>query len=120
VQYFQAQPQTGDFAWVAYRDARLVRAFAFADGRAQWNRGHVTSDETEVAPHLFKLHRVSPAPAGVSGERARPSEALVLTLAGRWSINPSTLGKSLSAAPDLGLLAHAPEQWASTHFNDAA
>jgi hypothetical protein len=120
VQYFEARSEAGVFAWVAYQEQRLLRAFAFAEDHACWNRGRVTTEEKQIAPELFQLRQVAAAHAADGSDRPTPTEAHVFALAHRWSLDPSTFGTSHSVAPDLGLLARAPEHWASGQLTDAA
>jgi hypothetical protein len=96
VQYFATHHVVEFHAWARVRDGKLIRRFSYLgeQGVFIWNDGGLTPEET-------RLHLVY-AEAG-----PWPDETNVMSLAGAWSVDPSTLAQQ-HLPPSLGVLADLP------------
>lgn len=112
VQYFFACPPIDAFAWARLIEGRVVRAFAITDSGVVWNRGRATREERALGLKLFDFRGVRGRKGDAGGEIILyPTEAHVLSLAGRWSLDPTRLDGVDVPAPGLGLIALAPAAW---------
>lgn len=113
VQFFLSTPSCDQFAWARVIDGRLVRAFATGAEGVVWNKGKPGREEKAIGVKLYELR-------GIRGRRGRggnelvlhPTEAHVMTLASKWSLDPSLI-ESLNAEPALGHVGLAPRRWRS-------
>jgi hypothetical protein len=131
VQYFFSYPVIDFFAWSRIIDGKLLRAYAIGDEGVIWNKGKPTREEKTLGQKLFELRGVKGAAndprAGEVGERAPrrgrgrrksgegevilyPTEDYVMTLAGKWSLNPMRLD-GLKTKPTLGFVGRVPQTW---------
>ncbi len=112
VQYYFTDPLIGHFAWARIVDGRILRAFAWGDEGVVWNRGALSRAERAMGLSLTELRSVGPG--GRVARRIEPKMAItedqVLSLAGRWSIDPSRLEGAL-AEPAVGYVGPAPAAW---------
>lgn len=120
VQYFFTSPPIDFFAWARMLDGRLVRAFAVGDEGIIWSKGRTTQEERSLGLKLFELRGVRGRRGDAGGEIIlHPTEEHVMRLAGRWSIDPTTLERS--AAPQgLGRIALAPASWRTERLRKTA
>ncbi len=111
VQYYFSFPPIDFFAWVRMHDGRLLRAFAIGDVGVVWSKGKTTREEKALGLKLFELRGVKGRKGDAGGEIIlHPTEDHVMRLAGRWSLDPTTLD-SRSAEPGLGYIAPSPSSW---------
>lgn len=111
IQYYFSFPPLDFFAWAKMHDGRLVRAFAVSDEGVVWSKGRTTRDETALGLRLFELRGVKGRSGDTGGEMIlHPTEEHVMRLAGRWSLDPTTLA-SVNAAAGIGYVAAAPLAW---------
>ncbi|MEZ5856348.1 MAG: hypothetical protein R3D67_16935 [Hyphomicrobiaceae bacterium] len=89
VQYFLAYPALDYFAWARVVDGKLVRAYATTEDGIVWNKGRQTKDEKQLGTTLYEARGVRKRPGDGASELVLvPTEAHVVALAGKWSINP--------------------------------
>lgn len=111
VQYFASCPVVELFAWVRFSDRRLTRAFATLDGEVVWSQGKPTRDEIQLGLRHYELRGVKDRSGDAGGEIVlSPTEAQVMHMAARWSLDPTRLAAS-SARPALGMVGTAPAVW---------
>jgi hypothetical protein len=109
VQYFYACPSIDLFAWARMRDGKLVRSFKSDEDAAIWTRGTATPEEREVGLAPAEL-RAGAVKRTVRRTAEPPSEANILALAGKWSLDPSELSE-VETLPSLGFIGRAPANW---------
>ena len=111
VQSFVAFPPVDLFAWARLVDGRLLRAFAIGDDGVIWNKGKPTREERTLGLARFELRGVRDRRGDAGGAMIlHPTEDHVMRLAGKWSLDPTSLGPS-SAPAAMGLIAQAPALW---------
>lgn len=112
VQYFFAYPPIDVFAWARLIEGRVVRGFAITDSGVVWNRGRSTKEERALGLKLFDFRGVRGRKGDAGGEIILyPTEEHVLSLAGRWSLDPTQLDTAEATSPGLGFIALAPVTW---------
>ena len=112
VQYFFAYPPIDCFAWARLLEGRVIRAFAITDSGIVWDRGRTTREERALGLKLFDFRGVRGRKGDAGGAMILyPTEKHVLSLAKRWSIDPTHLDEVETPAPALGLIALAPPSW---------
>jgi hypothetical protein len=104
VQYFSCHADVDYFAWARVTNGKLVRGFAIGSDGPIWSHGRPDRDERALAPGLSEVRGVRNR-QGDAGEGliVYPTEAQVMALAGRWSLDPTRLQAS-SAEPAVGVL----------------
>lgn len=111
VQYFFTYPVLGLFGWARALDGRLVRAYAWGDDGAVWNRGKVTREEKTLGLRIVDPPGEKSASSGSgSGTTSYPSENHVIQLAGKWGLDPTKLDQK-EGAESLGLFGKVPASW---------
>src|SRR5207249_3279306 len=96
--------------WLLARDGKLLRSFAYVG-----DQGEVISDKGDLTPIEASLHINLDVPEDYdpfSDEEDTfhpPNERDVMTVAGDWSINPTTLDEYVPV-PGPGILAEVPER----------
>ena len=92
VQFFSANRVVDSHAWVHANHGRVLRAYAWS-GATLWNQGVMTGPETELGLTCFDY--TEPVRQKFSShEPQRTNAEKVPLLAGRWSIDPTTLDES--------------------------
>jgi hypothetical protein len=111
VQYFASYPDLDFYAWVRVIDRRLVRAFAINDEGVVWNKGRPTKEELALGLKRFDMRGVRGRKGDTGDEIVLyPTEDHMLSLALKWSLDPTKLSP-VDAAPALGVVATAPPSW---------
>lgn len=119
-QYFFTYPLIDFYAWARVIDAKLVRAFAIGDEGIVWNKGKPTKEERALGLKLFELRGVRGRKGDAGGAMILyPTEDHVMTIAGRWSLDPTRLDAK-SAEPGAGYIGRAPHHWRSERLRKAA
>jgi hypothetical protein len=112
VQYFFAYPPIDVFAWARLLEGRVIRAFAITDSGVVWNRGRTTREERALGLKLFDFRGVRGRRGDAGGEMILyPTQEHVLSLAGRWSLDPTRLDTADVPTLGLGYIALAPASW---------
>lgn len=93
VQFFKANRVLGHHAWVRVEGGKVVRAYAWA-GKTLWNQGAPTRAEAEFGLRCFEYFEM-PEETFEQSEIATSNVEKVSSLAGRWSLDPSTLDEHL-------------------------
>lgn len=120
VQYYATAPDRDFHGWARLIDGTIVRAFAVSGDDIVLNTGRTTKDERALGLKLFELKGVKGRRGDAGGELIlHPTEAHVMRLAGKWSIDPTTLGPA-SGSAGLGTVGVAPRDWAAEHIRSAA
>jgi hypothetical protein len=120
VQYYATAPDRDFHGWARLIDGTLVRAFAVSGEDIVLNTGRTTKDERALGLKLFELKGVKGRRGDTGGELIlHPTEAHVMRLAGKWSIDPTTLGPQ-SGSPSLGTVGVAPRDWSAERIRTAA
>jgi hypothetical protein len=97
VQFYSCHRALNHHAWVRAEGGHILRAYAWA-GETLWNQGPVTQPEIELGLKCLGYgERAAPMDLpGGAGEGAQPSNAeKVISLAARWSLDPSTIEESM-------------------------
>jgi hypothetical protein len=91
VQYFASHRVVEYHAWARACAGRIVRAYSYLgeQGVTIWNRGELSDEEASLG--FTRSSEGSPDEEAVFAELI-PDEEFVMQMAGRWSINPQTLG----------------------------
>ncbi len=90
VQFFSANRVLNHHAWAIAASGRVIRAYAWA-GETLWNQGQMTSAERALE---MKCLDYGAREAGFSFDAGPPTPTnaeKVPTLAGRWSIDPTSI-----------------------------
>ena len=120
VQYYFCAPDIDYLGWARVIDGRILRAFAIGDEGVLWNRGKPTKEEMGLGlKHSEKR--------GVRGRRGDagaeivlyPTEAHVMHLAGKWSIDPTRVDEA-TVEPAVGFVGYAPQRWRAERHRKAA
>ncbi len=117
VQYFLAYPDLDFFGWARVLEGKIVRAFAIGDEGVIWNRGKPSKEEKAMGLRFSE-------PRGRKGVAADelilpPTEAHVMWLAGKWSLDPTRID-GIPGAPGLGYIGKAPIDWRPERLRKAA
>lgn len=117
-QYFSTFPHIEHYAWIKAVNGRVVRAFAVGDDGEICNEGRVTAAEQMLGLKFFELRGVDDRAGDAGGAMMlTPTEAQVLQLAARWSIDPNSLAVSLTQPdPMTCFVATSPYGWRSERF----
>lgn len=108
IQYFVAYPDLDYYAWARILEGKIVRAFAMGDEGVIWNRGKPSKEEKAMGLR-FSEPRGRKAPVA-SETILPPTEAHVMWLAGKWSLDPTRID-SVGGEPSLGFIGKAPQFW---------
>ena len=92
VQFFSANRVVNSHAWVQADHGRILRAYAWS-GTTLWNQGEVTSAEAELGLICFDYAEAI-SQRLPHHEPQRGNAEKVPWLAGRWSLDPTTLDES--------------------------
>jgi len=112
VQYFFAFPPIDSFAWARVIEGRIVRAFAITDSGIVWNKGRTTKEERTLGLRLFDFRGVRGRNGDAGSEIILyPTEEHVVSLARKWSLDPTQLNAQDVPALGLGYIALAPASW---------
>lgn len=111
VQYYVSFPTIDFFAWARMNDGRLIRAFAIGDEGIIWSKGKATREEKQLGLKSFELRGVKGRKGDAGGEIIlHPTEDHVMRVAGRWSLDPTSLDSANSVC-GIGYIATAPSSW---------
>jgi len=113
VQYFFAYAPIDLFAWARLIEGRLVRAFAMTDAGVVWDKGRRTREERALGLRLYDFRGIRGRRGDAGGEIVfYPTEEHILSLAQRWSLDPTRLGALDDGAGEgVGTIARAPAVW---------
>jgi hypothetical protein len=92
VQFFGANRAINSHAWVWADHGRIFRAYAWS-GTTLWNQGAITTAEAELGLTCFDYAEAIPQNPPHPGTHRGNAEKVPL-LAGRWSLDPTTLDES--------------------------
>lgn len=101
VQFFSVNRALNHHAWARAERGTIRRAYAWA-GETQWRQGEMTSAETAVGVRCLDYGESPPGLQLGSAEPSPPNAEKVLSLAARWSLDPTALDPALLRA-GLGL-----------------
>ena len=108
VQYFATHRGSDAHCWILAENGRLVRAYAVGDDDVLLERGELTAAERELKIN-FDIHQEGPSlppnlspadrPAALQQwrsahterEKYQVNEKMVMKIASKWSVNPTTL-----------------------------
>jgi len=93
VQFFQANRALGHHAWVRVENGKVGRAYAWA-GKTLWNQGAASRAESELGLKCFQYFESADRLFDQSDTILNNVEKVSL-LAGRWSLDPSTVDEHL-------------------------
>ena len=112
VHYFANDSIVDLHAWVRASGGRLVRGYAVIDGDVVLNTGRTDRDERGLGIAHFDIRGVADRSGDIGGGlMMSPTAEHVLKLAGRWSVDPTTLPSRYGHAIGTGRIAHAPATW---------
>lgn len=121
VQYYLAYPPIDLFAWVRIIDGKVSRAFAIGDEGVILSQGKTTKDERSLGLKLFELRGVKGRKGDAGGALLlHPTEAHVMRVAGRWSIDPVKIDQAPKGPPATGFVGLAPAAWRPERLRRAA
>ena len=113
VQYYFTYPEIDFYAWAKIVDGKLIRAFAWGDEGVIWNKGRLSKEERSLGLKVLELRAVNGGNAAMTeyaGVTTFPNEEQVLSLAGKWSIDPTRLEAS-TMSPATGVFGRVPMTW---------
>ena len=120
VQYYFSYPALDFFAWVRFREGRLLRAFANSGGDVVWSKGAISRAEQTLGLKLFELRGVKGRMGDVGGEiLLAPTQDQVMQIARAWSKDPTSL-TACAARPGLGYIVPAPAAWRAERLTRTA
>ncbi len=93
VQFFKANRVLGHHAWVRVDNGEVMRGYAWA-GKTLWNQGMPTRAESEFGLKCFQYFE-SPDQTFEESEIAAANVEKVSSLAGRWSLDPTSVDENL-------------------------
>ena len=93
VQFFKANRVLGHHAWVRVDNGEVMRGYAWA-GKTLWNQGTPTRAESEFGLKCFQYFE-SPDQTFEESEIAAANVEKVSSLAGRWSLDPTSVDENL-------------------------
>ncbi len=93
VQFFKANRVLGHHAWVRLENGQVMRGYAWA-GKTLWNQGMPTRAESEFGLKCFQYFE-SPDQTFEDSEIAAANVEKVPSLAGRWSLDPTSVDENL-------------------------
>ncbi|MEZ5774268.1 MAG: hypothetical protein R3D33_06085 [Hyphomicrobiaceae bacterium] len=112
VQYFFTFPEMDFYAWARVIDGKLSRAFAWGDEGIIWNSGRVTKEEKLLGLRILEPRATDAPQVGFGESGTYPTEDHVVDLAGRWSLDPTTLDTIEGPlAVAFGYLGRTPAHW---------
>jgi hypothetical protein len=121
VHYYAAYPTIDFFAWARVIDGKILRAFAIGDEGPVLTIGKTTSEERRLGLKLFELRGVKGRKGDAGGAiLLHPTEAHVMRLASRWSIDPVQILAGQRTKPALGIVGTAPGHWRTERARKAA
>jgi hypothetical protein len=101
-------------AWILARNGQVIRKYAYLGekGITLWDEGKQTEEEKALG---FRFFADKPPPGQGDEYYARkdlrhPKEEDVTRLAGRWSIDPTTIDQ-LEAEKSVGIVGRVPRSW---------
>ncbi|MFM9942291.1 MAG: hypothetical protein ACKVP7_22640 [Hyphomicrobiaceae bacterium] len=113
VQYFASCPMIDYFAWARIIDGKLVRAYAIGDEGVLWNKGKPTKEERALGLKQFEVRGPKAKRGDIGGALLMvPSEAHVMQLAQKWSLDPTRVQEA-GASAALGIIGRVPHSWRS-------
>jgi hypothetical protein len=120
VQYYFSYPLIDFYAWVRVCNGKLLRAFAIGDEGIIWNKGRLSKDERSLGLKLFEVRGVRGRKGDAGGQMILyPTESHVLTLAGRWSLDPTRIGAGKGEA-SVGYVCTGPARWRAERLRKSA
>lgn len=121
VQYFLAHPPIDYFAWARIIDGKVVRAYAVGGDGVLWSRGKPTREERSLGQKLYEIRGLRKSRSASAGKAiVYPTEAHVMALAGRWSLDPTRLAGEATAEPGLGYIGTLPADWGPERLRKSA
>lgn len=120
VQMFAVHEAIDYVAWARASRGVVERGVACSDVDLVWSVGATTAEERTLGLKGYELRGVE-ARVGDAGGRMllRPTEAHVLALAARWSLDPMQLDAA-KAGVSRGFVAIAPREWRTERSRSAA
>lgn len=119
-QYYFNYPPLDLYAWARATNGRLERAFAVGDEGVIWNKGKPTREERGIGLKLFEVRGVQGRSGDAGGQIIlHPTESHVLTLAGRWSLDPTRLGAGRGEV-SAGYMCASPAHWRAERLRKSA
>jgi len=120
VQYFATFPIIDLYAWVRFEYGQPIRAAAFGEAGVVWDAGRTTAAERDLGLATLELRGILNRQGDIGGAlHLHPTEAHVLGIAERWSVNPMTM-EAISARDGVGWIARAPQAWRAERIRSAA
>lgn len=120
VQYFAAFPIIDFYAWARFENGEPRRAAAFSEAGLVWDAGRTTRAERELGLTTLELRGIANRQGDIGGAlQLHPTEAHVLGIAERWSVNPMSI-ESMSGQNGVGWIARAPHAWRAERVRLAA
>jgi hypothetical protein len=89
VQFFQADPVSGNHAWAKLDSGRVTRGYAWAGGTV-WNQGIPTAAEAEIGMRCLQYFETV-EPAFDQPDFAAVNVEKIPQLAARWSLDPFSI-----------------------------
>jgi hypothetical protein len=123
VQYFAAFPIIDFYAWARFENGQPRRAAAFGEAGVLWDAGRPTAAERELGLSMLELRGILNRQGDIGGAlQLHPTEAHVLGIAERWSLNPMAIEASSGQKREngVGWIARAPHAWRAQRVRSAA